>query len=210
MKAVLFAAVSAAAILTLAACGSGTSAPGDSSSAMPSGMSMPATSAPAGSAASGPHNSADADFATNMIPHHQQAIDMADLALTKSANADVKRFATRIKAAQSPEINAMTGWLTAWKVPVPTTSMDHAMPGMAMPGQMSDADMAALRRATGAAFDKMWLELMIKHHDGAIDMAKTELSEGQNASAKSLAQSIIAGQSAEIAQFRKLLPTVGA
>ena len=210
MKAVLFAAVSAAAILTLAACGSGTSAPGDSSSAMPSGMSMPATSAPAGAAASGPHNSADADFATNMIPHHQQAIDMADLALTKSANADVKRFATRIKAAQSPEINAMTGWLTAWKVPVPTTSMDHDMPGMAMPGQMSDADMAALRRATGAAFDKMWLELMIKHHDGAIDMAKTELSEGQNASAKSLAQSIIAGQSAEIAQFRKLLPTVGA
>ena len=104
----------------------------------------------------------------------------------------------------------MTGWLTAWQVPVPTASMDHAMPGMSMPGQMSDADMAALRRATGAAFDKMWLRLMIKHHGRAIDMAKTELTEGQNTSAKSLAQSIIAGQSAEITQFRKLLPRVGA
>ena len=210
MKAVLLAVVSTAALLTLAACGSGGSAPADSSSAMPSGMSMPATSTPTGAGASEPHNNADVDFATSMIPHHRQAVEMADLALTKSTNADVKRFATQIKAAQSPEINAMTGWLTAWQAPVPTGSMDHSMPGMSMPGEMSDADMTALRRATGAAFDKMWLELMIKHHGGAINMAKTELADGQNAAAKSLAQSIITGQSGEIAQFRKLLPTVGA
>ena len=216
MKRILLAAVSAAGVLTLAACGSsGGSAQHSSSSGMPSGsmssgMAMPggSTSA-AGSAASGPHNSADAAFATDMIPHHAQAIEMADMALAKATTTTVRTFAATIKAAQAPEIATMSGWLAGWNSPVPNTSMNPGMAGMTMPGMMSAADMQTLSKTTGPAFDKLWVQMMIQHHTGAISMAKTELSQGQNVQAKSLAQSIITSQSSEITQFRKLLPSLG-
>lgn len=216
MKRILLAAASAAGVLTLAACGSSggsaqhSSSSGMSSGSMSSGMAMPggSTSA-AGSPASGPHNSADVAFATDMIPHHAQAIEMADMALAKATNSQVRTYATTINAAQAPEIATMSGWLAGWSSPVPSTSMDPSMPGMTMPGMMSAADMQTLNKTTGPAFDKLWIQMMIQHHSGAITMAKTELTQGQNAQAKSLAQSIITGQGSEITQFRKLLPTLG-
>lgn len=216
MKRILLAAVSAAGVLTLAACGSSggsaqhSSNSGMSSGSMSSGMAMPGDSTSAtGSPASGPHNSADVTFATDMIPHHAQAIEMADMALAKATNSQVRTFATTIKAAQAPEIATMSGWLASWNSPVPNTSMNPSMPGMTMPGMMSAAAMQTLNKSTGPAFDKLWIQMMIQHHTGAITMAKTELAQGQNAQAKSLAQTIITSQSSEITQFRKLLPTLG-
>lgn len=216
MKTVFLAAAATAVVLTATACSSSSgsdSSGANSSGAMPSGMSsgmsMPASPA-TGASTGGAHNTSDVEFATNMIPHHGQAIEMADLALAKATNPQVKAFARQIKAAQSPEIRKMSDWLRGWGAPVPSSSMGASMPGMSMPGQMSAADMTNLRNASGTAFDKMWVEMMIKHHTGAIDMAKTQLAKGQSTDAKALAQAIIDGQSAEIAQFRKLLPTLGA
>ncbi len=114
-----------------------------------------------------------------------------------------------IKNEQTPEISAMSGWLRGWNKPVPDTSMGGMnMGGMHMPGMMSDADMSKLDSSTGAVFDKLFLSQMITHHTGALTMANTEQSKGQNTTAKTLAKSIITGQSKEIAQMKVLLPTI--
>ena len=216
---IAIAVLTAAATITLAACSSSgdthTSSPGGGS-AMPgdmsSGMTMGATpsgSAPAGTPAAGPHNTADVKFATDMIPHHGQALEMAKLALTKATDPQVKQLAQAIEGAQTPEITTMTGWLKGWNQPIPDASMGGMdMGGMNMPGMMSSADMDKLKAATGATFDRLWLTQMIAHHRGAVTMARTELSTGQNMDAKALAQSIINGQTSEIQTMTKLLPTI--
>ncbi len=141
-----------------------------------------------------------------MIPHHAQAVTMADMA-TASTNADVTALASDIKAAQDPEIQTMPGWLAGWGAPVPATDGNDmgSMGDNAMPGMMSEEEMTNLGDATGTSFDRQWLTLMIAHHEGAIAMAKTELSAGQNADAKALAQKIIDAQSSEIATMTPLL-----
>jgi uncharacterized protein (DUF305 family) len=136
-------------------------------------------------------NAADTTFAQQMIPHHQQAVEMAKMVPSRTKNPAVVSLAQQIQQAQAPEIALMTGWLTQWGA--------APMAGMTgMPGMMSDADMAGLEKETGAAFDKQWLQMMIGHHQGAIDMANTELKQGTSADAKQLAQKIITGQQAEI------------
>ena len=140
-------AIAVAAVLAFAAgCG------GDNDSAS-SGNEQPAPSATASaSAAASGHNEADVEFAQGMIPHHQQAVEMAELAGTRAANPKVKELGAKIAAAQAPEITQMTGWLTAWGASPPATSGGHDMHG-SMPGMMSDADMAALEKASGRDFD---------------------------------------------------------
>ncbi|NUR24483.1 MAG: DUF305 domain-containing protein [Catenulispora sp.] len=194
--------------LGLAACGNDDSAqPGGSSSSMP-GMdhsTMNPTTA-ATNTAPVDHNDADVAFATSMIPHHQQAVEMADQALKKATNAQVKQLATAIKAAQAPEIQEMSAWLTGWGKMVPTPGMGHSM-GSGK-GMMTEEEMAALGKATGAAFDKMWVQMMIKHHQGAVAMAKLEQTSGQSMKSKELAKTIETGQTAEIATMQKLLATL--
>lgn len=201
MKRTLIAAATTAGVLLLAACGS--------SSNTHSGAHSTAAPTQSGTPAAGPHNSQDVSFATDMIPHHAQAVTMADMALAKATTPTVKQLATSIRAAQAPEIAAMSGWLTGWGQPVPSvsTTMNHG--GMSMPGMMSETDMAALDKATGSAFDKLWLTQMISHHKGAVTMAKTELSTGQNSDARTLARSISTSQSKEIAQLTQLLSNDG-
>jgi len=200
-----------ATALTLVACGgSGSDAGGHDTGTI---QSSTTTSAPTGAPAAGARNDADVTFATNMIPHHAQAITMAEMALTHATNAEVKTLATAIKAAQDPEIQAMSGWLKGWGKPVPTTTAGPGMSGMGgmggtMPGMMSDQEMTGLNKASGPAFETMWLEMMIRHHEGAVTMAKTELTSGGNAEAKKLAQAIIDGQTKEIAQMKTLLRTL--
>ena len=210
-------AAAAAAALTLSACSSSGTSPSHSMSSgtsMSPGMSMSGTSgrpatALTGAPATGPHNAADIAFATDMIPHHAQALEMAKMALATSSNPKVKQLARMIEGEQTPEITTMSGWLTGWNKPVPSTSMGGMnMGGTSMPGMMSDADMSKLNSSTGAAFDKLFLTQMITHHTGALTMADTELSNGQNVDAKTLARSIIAGQSKEITTMKTLLPTV--
>lgn len=159
------------------------------------------------------YNDADVTFASSMIPHHQQALEMVDLTHGRNLDPAVRQIADRIKAAQSPEIDTMTGWLADWGKPVPSATAggdSHDMGGMdmssqEMPGMMSAEDMASLKNVTGADFQDMWLRMMIRHHEGAITMAKAELSNGASRSAQDLAQSVIDGQQAEIDQMKNLL-----
>jgi uncharacterized protein (DUF305 family) len=166
-----------------------------------------ATGSPSATAA---HNQADIAFAQGMIPHHQQAVEMAELAETRASDPQVKALAAKIKTAQAPEIEEMTTWLTNWGAPMPSPSVGgHDMhgngPGSAMPGMMTEQDMAALEKATGGEFDRMFLEMMIRHHQGAVQMATTELEQGQNPAAKGLAEKIKADQTTEIGQMQSLL-----
>jgi uncharacterized protein (DUF305 family) len=149
------------------------------------------------------HNDADATFVQSMIPHHEQAVMMAGLAADRASSPEVKDLASRIEAAQGPEIDTMKGWLEDWGV----EPMTGHMSGMHddMPGMMSDADMSALRKAQGADFDRQFLTMMIAHHEGAIEMARTELEDGEDADVKALATSIERAQTKEIAEMRQLL-----
>jgi len=149
------------------------------------------------------HNKADIMFATDMIGHHRQAVEMAVLARDRSANAEVKAIAARIEAAQGPEIEQMSGWLEDWNQPVPSMGSGHGAHG-GMPGMMSDQEMSELEATTGTAFDQRFLQLMIVHHEGAIEMAQTQQRDGKNTDAKKLAEKIEADQTAEIAEMKQL------
>ncbi|MBZ4015143.1 DUF305 domain-containing protein [Streptomyces purpurogeneiscleroticus] len=213
------AATAVAAGLVLAACGSNGNGDGghDGHSSAPK---SPATSSSAkAEPAAGPHNDADVSFAQDMIPHHRQAVEMADLAPTRASSDEIKDLAKKIKEAQDPEIKTMSGWLKGWgeKVPeAPMSGMDHSghssmssdspMSGHSdMPGMMSGKDMADLKAAKGAEFDKKFAELMIAHHEGAVSMAKTEQKDGRNPAAKKLAAEVIKTQSAEIDELQDIL-----
>ncbi|HPE12792.1 MAG TPA: DUF305 domain-containing protein [Actinomycetota bacterium] len=152
-------------------------------------------------------NQADVDFAQGMIPHHAQAIEMADMAIAQSDSAEVTDLAERIRAAQDPEIEQLTTWLEDWGQDVPDRemSMDHDMGDMSMDGMMTQDQMGEMAAATGAEFDRMFLEMMIVHHEGAVSMAEDEVANGKYEPAIEMAQSIIDGQSAEIDEMNQLL-----
>jgi uncharacterized protein (DUF305 family) len=183
------------AALTLAACGSGDDDHATNGHSM-AGHSMGASSAPATVG----HNAQDVMFAQMMIPHHQQAIVMARQAATKASSPQVEQLARRIEQAQGPEIQKMTGWLKAWGASRPPANGMHMGSGM-----MSQQDMKKLGELSGKPFDRAFLQLMIKHHQSAITMARTEQAQGSSADAKALADSIVTSQSAEITTMRKLL-----
>lgn len=149
------------------------------------------------------HNEADVEFAQQMIPHHQQAIAMAELVPGANASPQVEALASQIKAAQDPEITLMKGWLADWGVDL---MGGHDMASDAMgDGMLSPADMRELTRATGAEFDRLWLTGMIGHHEGAVAMAETELADGKDPAAKKLARAVISDQKKEIATMKGLL-----
>jgi len=157
----------------------------------------------------GQRNDADVTFAQEMIPHHAQAVEMAKLAKEHASDPRVKKLATTIEAAQGPEIKQMTGWLKAWGEDVPDSKAGgHNMSDGSMSGMMSDADMKALAQARGPGFDRMFLTMMIKHHEGAIAMAKTEQAEGKNSEAKALAKRIETSQTAEITNMKAILASM--
>lgn len=186
--------------LTLGACGD------DDSGSMP-GMNHGAPSAGSSSTSTAPageFNDADVTFATQMIPHHQQAVQMANMTDYNTKSPAVKKLATAMRAAQGTEIKTLSGWLTSWGKPVPTPAHGghntHEMPGM-----LSEDELHDLGLATGSKFDRMWAQLMIEHHKGAITMAKAEQTSGKNAAAVALAKKIEADQTREIAAMQRLL-----
>ncbi|WP_406502822.1 DUF305 domain-containing protein [Streptomyces sp. NBC_01602] len=149
-------------------------------------------------------NDADVTFAQTMIPHHEQALEMAELADGRASDAEVKDIAAKIEKAQDPEIKTMKGWLKSWNKPTAIESM----PGMdhgSGDGMMSDADMEHLKGMKGAEFDKMFAEMMIEHHNGAISMAQDEQKSGKHADAVKMAGDIVEGQSAEVEQLQSLV-----
>lgn len=154
------------------------------------------------------HNDADVAFAQGMIPHHEQAVEMASLAADRAEDPRVLDLAARIEAAQAPEIEEMTAWLSAWGEDV--AAGDHG--GMDMgadSGMMSDDDMAALEDSSGAEFDQMFLSMMVEHHEGAVAMAETEASDGEYPDSIALAEGIIETQEAEIEEMTGLLTELG-
>jgi uncharacterized protein (DUF305 family) len=162
------------------------------------GTAQPSASVPAGAS----FNDTDVKFTQMMIPHHEQAVQMATLAETKAADPELKTLAAQIKSAQAPEIATMQGWLKAWGQPT-TQPGGHNMPGM--PGLMTDEQMNQLKAAQGAAFDRLFTQMMIAHHEGAITMAREEQAKGADSAAKALAATIEKSQSAEVEQLKKIL-----
>jgi len=156
----------------------------------------------------GDHNNQDVTFVNDMIPHHAQAVEMSKFTATRASRPQVKELATKIEAAQQPEIDTMNGWLRSWDEPEvsdgsSSMGMDHGSGGSM--GMMSDDAMNRLMSASGGEFDRLFLEGMIEHHTGAIEMARTEQEKGKFEPAKTLAGSIISGQQAEIDEMRRLL-----
>ena len=162
------------------------------------------------SAAGTAHNDADSEFAQMMIVHHEGALEMAELAIERAGGEEVRALGERIAAAQDPEIELMSGWLTAWGEDQPDVADMGGMgnEGMDMGGLDQAAAMAELTGLDGSDFDRRFLELMIEHHRGAIVMAETERGEGTNQQATRLAQQIIDDQTAEIAEMTNLLRTL--
>jgi len=182
--------------VTLAACNSA-----NSSTTM---TPTPPTSAAPAEGTSSEHNQQDIDFAAAVIPHHEQAIVMSQMVDSHSSSEELRALADRIEAAQAPEIELMSGWLSQWGAPSPDSGV-----GMGMHdghgGMMSDDQMADLGNAAGMTFDRMWLAMMIEHHEGAIEMAQTQLVNGESPAALRLAQSIITSQAAEINEMKTML-----
>ena len=194
-----------AGTVVLAGCSGGSS---DTSADSGAERSASATS----SASATTHNEADVAFVQGMLPHHEGALRMAQLADGRAADSRVIDLADRIEEAQGPEIETMTGWLQEWGEPLPDEDMggmDHGSGGMDMEG-MSEEDMTALDSSSGAEFDRMFLEMMIPHHQGAVEMAETEIAEGSNPDAIALAEQIVDSQSAEIEEMETLLAEIGA
>lgn len=142
----------------------------------------------------------DIMFAQMMIPHHQQAVDMSTLAETHTTNPEILALAKQIKDAQAPEIKQMTAWIESAGA---SMEMGHDM-GMGMGGMLTEEQMTALGNAQGAAFDKLYLEGMIGHHEGALQMAKM-IENSSNSEAKTLASNVISSQSAEIEKMKQML-----
>jgi uncharacterized protein (DUF305 family) len=146
-------------------------------------------------------NQADVMFAQMMIPHHEQALVMSRIMLDKEGvDPAVVDLATRIEGAQEPEIEQMNAFLDEWGV---QPMMDHS--GHAMDGMLTDEEIAALEAADGPTASTLFLEGMIAHHQGAVEMAEAELADGVDPKARELAQEIIDAQEAEIAEMQELL-----
>jgi uncharacterized protein (DUF305 family) len=156
------------------------------------------------SEASGDLSSDDVMFLQMMIPHHQQAIDMSDLALTKSTDSELLALAKDIRDEQAAEIVKMKAWLDKAGADLdPGHSMGHGMGGM-----LSDSELAALKAATGKNFDLLWLKGMTGHHVGAIDMA-TMIEDADNDEIKSFGQAIVTSQSAQNKQMAAMIKRMG-
>lgn len=146
----------------------------------------------------------DSMFAQMMIPHHEQALEMAALVPERSAAPEVTALAAEIDAAQGPEIEQMRRWLEEWGLETDIDLAEHE-DHLGMEGMLSDAEMAALEAASGAEFDRLWLEGMIRHHEGAVTMAETQLASGIHEPSRELAEEIIRTQQAEITRMRAML-----
>jgi len=149
-----------------------------------------------------PDLAADVTFAQDMVQHHEQALDMAKLVPTRSTNEQVRGLAERIEKGQAAAVTPLR------PRPEERGAQDKEHSGHDMAGMMSDGDMTKLETTSGAEFDRLWLNLMVKHHEGAVEMARTELKDGKDADAKKLAQAIIDGQQQEITEMKDLMRTM--
>jgi uncharacterized protein (DUF305 family) len=170
--------------------------PGESASTVPSDQ----ITGPAGS----PFNSLDTWFVRMMIPHHRQALEMAALAPSRAKNPQLRAVAERITVAQRPEVEVLRAWLRERELPEETDEAGHdhgAMRGMQPPEAIR-----ALSGLSGDAFDKMFVDMMVAHHEGAVAMCTDVLKVGADARIGELASGIAAEQQAEIGRMRDIIP----
>ena len=215
-RTLVLSALAVASTLALAACGEATES--GNTDATTSATSTATTTAEttetttatteADGEISADYNDADIMFAQMMIPHHQQAVEMSEMLLAKEGiPAQAVEFAQGVIDAQGPEIDRMNAMLEAWgQQPVTDSGGMGTMDEMGgMSGMMSQEDMTALEEAQGTEAARLYLEQMTAHHEGAVDMARDEVADGQNPHAITLAEQIINDQEAEIAQMQQML-----
>lgn len=150
-------------------------------------------------------NADDIAFANNIIPHHKQAIALAGLVPERSTDAELIELASKMAAEQQPEVNVLNVLLVQWgEIPQLGAGAPDGY-GQHLQGMVDDATMEKLKSLRGPEFDSLWLQSMISHHQGAIEMAKAEIANGENVDAVSMAKTMVASQEAEIGQMRKML-----
>jgi len=149
---------------------------------------------------SGDLSGADVMFLQMMIPHHQQAVDISELALTKSKDSELLALAKEIRDGQAAEIIQMKAWLAAANADL---DMGHSM-GDSMGGMLSDSELSALKMASEKNFDLLWLSGMTAHHDGALHMT-TMIADADNAEIKKFGEDIVTGQTAQIKQMAAMI-----
>jgi uncharacterized protein (DUF305 family) len=153
---------------------------------------------------------ADVRFMQGMIGHHRQALDMTALVATNSSNEAIRKLAHRIELSQADEIKMMQEWLTRRGQAVPDEHAHHAHGAVLMPGMLTAEEMARLGQAKGPAFDRLFLESMIKHHEGALTMVKDLFAQpgaGQESDVFAFASDVDADQRMEIDRMRAALVT---
>ncbi|MGW9630346.1 DUF305 domain-containing protein [Agromyces sp. NPDC055520] len=191
-------ALGVAGVLALAGCASGTAR---DTAGMPGHGGHAATETEAPAAADGTGTAADVMFAQMMIPHHEQALEMSGIVLAKAGlDPEVAALAEEIEAAQGPEIAQLEAWLDEWDAPREMPGGGHAMAGM-----LSEEQLSALDAADAASASQLFLEQMIAHHEGAVDMAEVQIESGSHDGAIEMAEAIVASQTAEIERMRALL-----
>ncbi|MGH9310970.1 MAG: DUF305 domain-containing protein [Vicinamibacterales bacterium] len=154
------------------------------------------------------HTPADVRFMQGMIGHHAQALEMVALLPSRTASDDMKKLALRIEASQADEIKMMQEWLTSRGQPLPDAHAHHARGAVLMPGMLTAEEMATLTAAKGSAFDRLFLEFMIKHHEGALVMVKELFSTpgaGQESDIFAFASDVDADQRMEIDRMSAML-----
>ncbi|MCY1695277.1 DUF305 domain-containing protein [Curtobacterium sp. SL109] len=166
--------------------------------------SSDAGSSASSSSAASAHNDQDVMFAQMMLPHHEQAVEMSDVLLAKGdgVDPDVATLAKQIKAEQGPEITQLTSCLQGWGE---HTESEHPGSGHSMSGMMSDSDMTDLDQASAKDAGKLFLQQMLQHHEGAVDMARSEVDKGKNTDAVAMAKSIVSSQTEQITQMNDML-----
>ena len=162
----------------------------------------------ASSAAAPAHDEDDVMFAQMMIPHHQQAVELAALVPDRSTDPALIKLAAAISAQQQPEIDTMTAALRQWGVNPDEMAHGSGHAGMTMQGMVDDATMVKLEALKGPEFDALWLKSMIGHHQGAIAMAKVEITDGTNPAMIAMAKDIVSAQQSEIDQMNTMLAGV--
>jgi uncharacterized protein (DUF305 family) len=174
--------------LVLSACG------GESDTAAQAGAGT-------GSAAATSYSEGDVMFAQQMIPHHQQVVELAELAATKASDPELRAFAAQLQASESKVVGELTGMLTGWGKPTAMEDMSH----QEMPGMASEQDMSSLASLSGAGFDRRFTQMMITHHIGASQLTMTEQQTGSSTQAKAIAAQLLQTQTEQVTQLQTIL-----
>jgi uncharacterized protein (DUF305 family) len=149
-------------------------------------------------------NGDDLYFVSTMVLHHMQALRMARLADTRASDQQVRAVAERISAAQAPEVQALKAWLSARGQKIPDSQTDSGHRHSDMPGAVTPAQLELLGRASGRAFDQLFLDLMVAHHGGAVQMAADVNMAGSDQTVQEMAAETSVGQSAEIRRMEQV------